>query len=273
MIRRQRHDQFVLMGQHDHALLSGQLARYWGNSHFAPPVPWEAVCDACGWHDCGWTEHDAAPTLNARGLPLDVFEPPVLLALQAWSASVDRVQAKFGPYVALLVSLHGLGLSAFSAGNEHTRPEMFEINKFQHQQAERQESLRRQLGLRTDLPLRLGLARDGADVQEDALAYNYQVLQVVDRLSLSLLCQEVVFPQIQGVRSSPGGPTRCLSVSRPAEWELTVEPWPFEPPQLRLSINCRVLPATTFASDDEFRAAFAAAQPREQTLTLRPPSS
>ena len=38
-----------------------------------------------------------------------------------------------------------------------------EMNKFQHREIERQEKLRRKLGLRTDVPLTLGVAKAGID--------------------------------------------------------------------------------------------------------------
>ena len=48
--------------------------------------------------------------------------------------------------------------------------ERFEVNKFQHREVERQEQLRRQLGLRTDLPLTHGLAEPQASAEDDQVA-------------------------------------------------------------------------------------------------------
>ena len=41
-------------------------------------------------HDCGWPLHDDRPTLNSQGQPLHVFETPVTLATQVWTASARR---------------------------------------------------------------------------------------------------------------------------------------------------------------------------------------
>ena len=139
MIRRPASpDAFLLITQHDHALLSGQLARRLGNATFGAPSPYEITVEGIAHHDCGWPLHDDNPTLNKDGLPLHVFEVPTPLASEVWSASVARAM-NLGDYQGLLVSLHVLGLSAFAmthlAGGA-SRADVFELNKFQHRQIE-----------------------------------------------------------------------------------------------------------------------------------------
>src|SRR4051794_17779857 len=109
MIRRALGDQFLLFTQHDHAQLSGELARHYGNRLFARPDPSDETIRAVARHDCGWPLHDERPTLNKDGLPLDVFETPLDVAMAVWQAGVDRV-ADEQTYTRLLVSLHVLGL-------------------------------------------------------------------------------------------------------------------------------------------------------------------
>ena len=73
MIRRHVADEFWLIAQHDHALLSGHLAEQIGGGEFERPAP--RAIRGIALHDCGWPLHDdEAPTLNERGQPLDVFE-------------------------------------------------------------------------------------------------------------------------------------------------------------------------------------------------------
>ena len=72
MIRRDMGDSFFLFAQDDHARLSGQLAKHYGNRLFAKPDPLEQTIRAVARHDCGWPLHDERPTLNKDGLPLDV---------------------------------------------------------------------------------------------------------------------------------------------------------------------------------------------------------
>src|ERR1051325_1057408 len=113
MIRREEQGSFLLIAQHDHALISGQLAEQFGNARFAQPQPYRQVIKGVSLHDCGWALHDEQPTINPDGMPLDVFETPREIALKVWTASVDRVAAQ-DPYAGLLVSLHVLSLSVFA---------------------------------------------------------------------------------------------------------------------------------------------------------------
>jgi len=56
--------------------------------------------------------------------------------------------------------------------------DLFDLNKFQHKQVEHQQALRKALDLRTDVPLRLGLAEPGTGAREDLLLFAYHLLNV-----------------------------------------------------------------------------------------------
>ncbi len=107
MIRRRQGNDLLLITQDDHAALSGRLAKHIGNKQFSMPSPFHLVIEGVSLHDCGWPLHDDHPTLNADGLPRNVFEMPPLLAVEVWGESSSRA-AVVHPYVGLLVSLHGL---------------------------------------------------------------------------------------------------------------------------------------------------------------------
>src|SRR3954470_12372868 len=203
MIRRAMEDRFLLFAQHDHAQLSGELARHYGNRFFAKPDPLEQTIRAVALHDCGWPLHDDRPTLNKEGLPLDVFESPLDVAIGVWQAGVEAV-ANEPPYTQLLVSLHVLGLSGFAATRQHDRREQFELNKFQHRQIEKQVELRKRLGLAVDVPLKLGLAIRSDIAEEERLRRNHNLVQTMDRISLGLCCTELPFEKIEGIVPRPG---------------------------------------------------------------------
>src|SRR5215467_10546416 len=59
-------DHLILIRQTDHAVLSGFLAREWGNSTFTRPELFETFCFAVREHDNGWTEWEAAPQLEPK---------------------------------------------------------------------------------------------------------------------------------------------------------------------------------------------------------------
>jgi hypothetical protein len=258
MIRRDMGDAFFLFAQHDHAQLSGELARHYGNRLFARPEPPEQTIRAVALHDCGWPMHDDRPTLNKDGLPLDVFESPLDVALPVWQAGVEHV-ANEEPYTQLLVSLHVLGLSGFAAARQHDRREQFELNKFQHRQIEKQVELRKQLGMALDVPLKLGLAVRSDLASEEQLRRNHNLVQAMDRISLGLCCTNLVFEKIENIVPRPGAAAVTLSFIRTDDFALRVEPWPFDRETIELEIPYRSVAAGRYEDVEEFRKAYAEA--------------
>jgi|GEM_PF-5530565 len=58
----------IAIPQPSHAWLSGQIARDWGNEHFAAPTPYDEVCLAAGQHDIGWLDWAMTPALDVAAL-------------------------------------------------------------------------------------------------------------------------------------------------------------------------------------------------------------
>jgi hypothetical protein len=256
MIRRTAGDRFYLISQDDHAKLAGELAGHWGNDRFSKPNPAELTILGATLHDCGWPLHDLAPTLNKDGLPLDVFETPREIALRVWAASVNQ-SAEHGDYVQLLVSLHVLFLSVQLTMTDPI--DRFEINKFQHQQVELQENLRRQLGMRSTMPLKLGLEVEPSNQQEQWLRLNFHLLQALDLISLALCCTRPPFSHSRLVWDQPDGTPTPLTMNRVDERTVRVSPWPFDRPQIELEIPCRAVRAVRFDNVESFQREFAAA--------------
>jgi hypothetical protein len=269
MIRRQSLDSFLLIAQHDHALLSRRLAERIDALVVARPQRYEPVMLGIGLHDSGWPLHDDRPVLNEKHLPLDVFETPRAIGLEVWCASVDRA-AEADPYAGLLVSLHVLALSQLLA-NLHISPrDRFEINKFHHVQIERQEAFRRKLGLRTDLPLQMGLAQKHLEPQEDSLRFDLELLQAMDRVSLALCCTHTPFDRIARLSPRPGADEQSVSFESDArDGALSMHPWLFDTDEIHEQVPCRRVPATPFTDPRQFRAAFDAAPVEMLQLILR----
>lgn len=267
MIRRQVGDEFFLIAQDDHARLSGRIAEHFGNERFTPPQPRAETIAAISMHDCGWPLHDEKPELNKSGQPLDVFESPVANSLRVWTAAADQAEA-YGPYAGLLVSLHVLGLSGLAASHPHDRHDMFELNRFQHREIERQQVLRQKVGLSTTRPTHMGLATDDGDPAEQELKRNHSIVQVHDRLSLAICCSEVPFGDIEGVIARPGEPPIKLKVYRTSRTSISVGPWPFDQERLIFGAAYRAVPAITYSSRDEFRAAYERARLGELELAI-----
>ena len=276
MIRHRRGDEFLLIAQHDHALLAGRFAARIGRAPFVPPRPMREAVDGVSLHDCGWPVHDERPTLNDKGLPLHVLESPMPLAIRVWTESARRAAEK-DPYSGLLVSLHVMALSFIAQTHDPTPHErfrdakdLFDLNKFQHRQAELQEDLRRRLGMRTDLPLHHGLAKPGVDEAEDLLLFNYNLLKTCDRLSLDLCCSEPLFEQVEDVYPRPGTSPLTLKLGHPSPAAMTVDPWPFDVDRIDDEVPCRIVPARPFDSEGAFQDAFRQAPSDVLRVSLRP---
>jgi Protein of unknown function (DUF3891) len=264
MIRHRIGNEFLLIAQNDHAVFSGALAAHLGNQWFAPPSPFLPTVQGIALHDSGWPLHDDAPTLDEQGLPLHVLHTPIDIATTVFNASVDRAIAAH-PWSGLLVSQHVLRLSSLPhRGNgEDGKPAdahvVFAINKFQHRQIEIQESLRARLGMRTDLPLTLGLARPGTDEDEDEFLVAAGWMRAMDTISLQLCCDRQMFDSIDQIFPRPGSPPVTLSINMPEPSVLAVDPWPFDVGEIQTQMPCRRVSAEPFASLDAFREAYAAA--------------
>lgn len=270
MIRRHIANRWLLIRQDDHAKLSADLGAHIGNSQFASPD--SSVLKAIAHHDAGWPIHDDQPTLNPRGEPLDVFETPRKIALEVWTASADRAAA-IDSYAGLLVSLHGLALSAYAVSLDLSRPEQqtaqmrFAMNQFQHAQIELQESLRTQLGLRTDRPLKLGLAEESSDPREQKLAFDFRLLQAMDQLSLNLCCTQPPAP-VMKLHPHPGKPLLDVTFRRTGDHRATLAPWLFDREEIEVEIPCRELPAAPFADAEAFQKAYATASRQQVVFSL-----
>ena len=271
MIRHGRDGDFLLITQDDHARLSGDLARQIGNGPF--PAPDNRVIEAIAMHDCGWPLHDEAPTLNTSGLPLHVFETPIQISTRVWRESA-RLAADVDPYVALLVSLHVLNLSAQIQHREPTpdemyqhRHELFLLNQFQQDEIELQDEMRQQIGMRSDIPLRLGLATGAAasDAAEANLICHYALLRLMDRLSLELCCSESLPWKIDALPPAPGSAPINIQIEHHSREEVTVKPWIFSSERLKCRIPCRRVSGTPFADEKAFRTAYTQAR-REELL-------
>src|SRR5260370_39522504 len=84
MIVQEQGDEIVLIRQTDHAVLSGFLAREWGNELFQRPEPFESLRLAAAEHDNGWREWEFVPLIDPKtrspcsfmALPTCVQIPP-----------------------------------------------------------------------------------------------------------------------------------------------------------------------------------------------------
>ena len=110
MILQERIDHLLVIRQTDHALLSGFLAREWGNADFKRPELFESFCLAAREHDNGWGEWEQSPQLDPKTrLPYTFMSIPTEQHVALYDRGIERI-IKVDPYAGLLVSMHCTGL-------------------------------------------------------------------------------------------------------------------------------------------------------------------
>ena len=264
--------EWLLISQIEHARMSRTLAEHWGNGEVSSVIcdPDESnparlqvrheVLSAINHHDDGWSEWEAAPTLDVQlGRPLDFMEMPQFAAIPIWEKSI-RAALDAGPLAGWIVAGHFLALlknSNHAIGADSTtwqaRIENERTTWLNDWQA-------RCSKLHTD-----GLANQ-------SLSW----LQMFDRLSLWLCCTCPLFPSDGSSVQEPHelqvpndriGRVRFKTKFSQAKLLVLVEPWPFDAPELAIVAKGNAVPAKHYGTTAELVAAY---QPREMQWQLCP---
>jgi hypothetical protein len=235
----------IAITQPMHALVCGQLARAWGNTHFGEVAPWEEVCLGAEQHDVGHTLWEQAPRLNPQtGLPYSFLEMPRQWHLQLWSRA-PRLVLPQGRYAALLVSLHGTGLYEHSDATKDPPEIVQAIQNYLAEERAFQEALL--ASLRAD-------AYYGPYATEQVVARNRRLVQVWDALSLFICFGRHQARTVQQVPTATSATTMTLTLRDDDPTTLVVTPWPFHHDQVQLVYEGRRLRAS-FSDEASMRQA------------------
>jgi uncharacterized protein DUF3891 len=95
---------------HEHAALSEQFARAFGNDRFEPVYPNDLMFYVTSNHDAGWAEFDRDPVTDQKtGLPYNLVETPAA-HITVTSRKSPEFNEKHHPYCGLMSSMHSWGL-------------------------------------------------------------------------------------------------------------------------------------------------------------------
>lgn len=213
MIVREVPEGFLLIGQHDHGLAAGEIARHWGRE-FRPS---SSTVYAVAQHDLGWRELDESVLWNEEtDRPHDFLDYPAEPKVRAFAAALDLLEER-DPYAACLSSMH---YATLMQGSEKEAEVRF-----------REAETRRQHRLKGDI----------AEKFED-LDHDLRFLKLCDGLSLFLCLNE---PGQQTSYPAPYPDGFALDGEEYVpEWiderTLRVRPDPFSRP-LRVELPYRVI--------------------------------
>ncbi|MFW5434991.1 DUF3891 family protein [Paenibacillus apiarius] len=216
MIIRTHEQEFILIKQHDHGFLSGEMARHFNPQLLESTVRIEDAVLAAYEHDRSWIGLDKTPIWHdAEQAPYTFMDFPLALKLAFYRSGLDEIEA-MNPYASLLCSMH---FASFFHLEEQQ-----EVVGFLRKERERQKRLREQIG---ELP-------------EELIQSQFRLLQFCDDLSLFVCLNEPgaskedEFPWYQEgfERTEPFNPDtgKPLVAKWVNEKEIRVAPFPFTVP-------------------------------------------
>ncbi|MBW5444455.1 DUF3891 family protein [Cohnella sp. CFH 77786] len=144
MIVRETDDDFLMVTQHDHARLSGDVAKHFADHYFVDDTYFSDVLTAIYEHDRGWIRLDDVPLWNDRSsFPFTFMDYPLVPKLAHYKLGIDEVQ-EMNEYAALLCSIHYCSFMT-SATADQT-----DIVRFLELERERQKQIKHRIAMPTD---------------------------------------------------------------------------------------------------------------------------
>jgi hypothetical protein len=163
MIVREKPGSYVLIKQHDHALASGEFARYWARK----PRPLHSTLYAIAHHDVAWQGPDSSVRWNEEtGRPYSFVDYPPEPKVRAYAEGLDWLEER-DPYAACLCSMHYETLMRRFGGSEVEE-------RFADAESRRQARLRAEM----------------SEEELENLDYNLRLLRLCDGLSLFVCLNE-----------------------------------------------------------------------------------
>lgn len=250
MIRRDVNNSWILISQNDHAHLSYEIMKNWGNDQFEQIFPADEVLTAIREHDCGWKEWDKRPVLNKENeYPKNFMEMDVKDQYVIWKNSFENLSENHN-YASALVALH---FSKFNNKSLTRNPDnrtakilKNEINEFVSEKLNIKNNKKKSNGF---LPM---------DVR-----INLRFLQIGDIISLAL-CHGWNSTVIENVPINYRNDSINLNISSEDGYNYSVSPNPFSENDLNFDIVGKKLPSRKFRSQEDLDKDFDKA--REQIL-------
>jgi hypothetical protein len=225
VIIQRRGAELLFITQLDHAALAADIMRHWQPGGLPDHPRRPAILAATRNHDEGWREEDAQLHVSEAGEPLDFVSVPPAVKHRIWPRATERLAAA-SPYVAALVAEHALTVHAPLRQDPSWRRFFAGMERTR------------------DALLARATPEEAAAAGDD-----YRFVRIGDQLSL-VFCNGWTTPMSgTGYRAILSGVT------------LEISPDPFGGIRIPMRVEARSLPARSYASAADVRAAYAAAAP------------
>ncbi|MGI8313991.1 DUF3891 family protein [Halobacillus mangrovi] len=177
MIVQERENEFLMIKQHDHAQISGQMVLEWKKNFLLRSKLREEADWAIAQHDRAWIPLDEHPKWNdEKNRPYTFIDYPIKEKIEAYQRGIKEV-AERSLYAGMLCSMHYM--SFFSEDSDDPA-----ILQFIGEEKKRQEDLFKAMKM---------------DVPKDIYHLHFKRLQFCDDLSLYVCMQEPGIPKEQEV--------------------------------------------------------------------------
>lgn len=247
IVREMANGQLLCIHQTTHALMAEQFCRHWGNTDFAPPLPYAATMLAIAQHDNGWYEWELHPRLRHDGYPMDfIHDDDPIAKITLWRRGVDRVFEQH-PYAALLVGRHAALLY------ESDLPNLTGVV------AEQVAAFIADQQMLVDV-VRHAYTEDEryyALLTTTAIDANTRLLQFGDHASLQVIMPWSAQSQL---RNCPLTVQERINITmQHSQDRITFTPWPFGVDHFDVEIHGKLLSERHFVDEETYHAALAEA--------------
>lgn len=238
MIRRENNGGWILITQHDHALLSGQVMSHWGNNSFVKPDPYDEVLFAIKEHDSGWKEWDSSPKINTdNGFPANFTEMSPHDQSVIWSKCY-RSHSIHHPYASAITALH---FSKFNRSNLKKDPDNEQLKLLQ---IDMRDFISKEL--------KFNISNGKPEIIPEEIKVNLKLLQIGDIISLTL-CHGWRSIEITEAPIDYSGTQTTLKMQSEDGLNYTISPYPFYESLLKFNILGKNLDRKSFLNNKELR--------------------
>jgi len=167
MIIRERKNEYVMIEQADHSVISGDCFANWKDELLKGDQFTDAIRYAITNHDFGWKEFDKMPFWNdEKGAPYNFMDFPSIPKLVFYKNGIDELE-NLNPYAGMLVSRHYSHLVI--GDSEYEEAKIF---------------------IKNELERRDRLAKEIKGFDENLFEYHYAQLAICDNFSLFVCLNE-----------------------------------------------------------------------------------
>ena len=249
-------NEWMLVKQSEHDDHCGYIATHLLKS----PLLWKSADPylltlAVALHDTGSANSEDFPFIHAEGRPVSYWTVDADEHIELHKHGV-RVAQTVHPYVALLISMHVVGIHRDRLHID-TTPNRWHIPEAQTPKVNafvaEQEALQAQLRREAERLM-------GQSLPMDRLMNDFKLFELIDILSTQFSACGLGSRSMNYV-PDPAGKPFTMTLERAGEWDFKVTPFPFAGNRFECPTVGRRVPKRTFVGHDDFRAAWYAAEP------------